>query len=286
MKKILILLGLIILTGTMAQAGNCDNFSCPANPYSNSFSFSNLIGTNFIAEKIGNAVIKKAIKKESQGKYKVDLQSYNLTALKKGIFKSLVIEGKDTVTDDIYVSTVKFKSLCDYNYIDVNNKDNTVTFMEPFAMAFALQITGDDLNKTMESKSYTELIRRVNSIGNTSKLFNIVSTTAKIENNRLYYVMSVGIPFIKNKQDITIETDFKVRNGEIALNDTKLVTSVYKFDISKLEKIINYLNPLEFSMGILENHDVKTQIKEVSIKDNKIDITGIFTIEKGYVTEQ
>jgi hypothetical protein len=245
-----------------------------------------LTGTNFLAEKIGNLVIKKAIKKDSKGKYKVNLQSYNLTALKKGIFKSLEIDGTDTVTDEIYVSKVKLKTLCDYNYVDINNKDNTATFMEPFAMSFALQITENDLIKTMESKSYTELLRRVNSIGNTSKLFNIVSTKAKIEDNKLYYIMSVGIPFVKAKQDITIETDFKVRNGEIALNNTKLVTNVFKFDISKLEKIINYLNPLEFSMGILENQEVQTQVKEITINDNKIDISGVFTVEKGFVTEK
>ena len=123
MKKILVILGVLLMTSGMGQAFTCDDFRCPANPYDGSFSFSNLTGVNFLAERIGNTLIKKAILKDSKGKYKVNLQSYNTTALKRGEFKSLEINGTDTVTDGIYVSKVKLKTICDYNYIEINNKE-------------------------------------------------------------------------------------------------------------------------------------------------------------------
>ena len=285
MKKILVILGVLLMTSGMGQAFTCDDFRCPANPYDGSFSFSNLTGVNFLAERIGNALIKKAILKDSKGKYKVNLQSYNTTALKRGEFKSLEINGTDTVTDGIYVSKVKLKTICDYNYIEINNKENVAIFQQPFGMAYALQLTEEDLNKTMQSAAYKEMIRKINGIGNSYKLFNISSTSVKINNNKLYYTFNAKIPLLKMNQDITIETDIRARAGQIVLNDAKLVSNNFKIDMSKLERILNYLNPLEFAMGIFDGQDAKTKIEEITIKDNMVNLTGIMAIEEGTVTD-
>ena len=101
------------------------------------------------------------------------MQSYNIGALKKGEFKSLDIKGKNTVTDEVHISELRLKTICDYNYIEVDNKAKTTTFREPFGMTFVLKFTEDDLNNTMQGSMYKEMIRKANSIGNTSKLFNI-----------------------------------------------------------------------------------------------------------------
>ena len=285
MRKILVILGVLLMTSGMGQAFTCDDFRCPANPYDGSFSFSNLTGVNFLAERIGNTLIKKAILKDSKGKYKVNLQSYNTTALKRGEFKSLEINGTDTVTDGIYVSKVKLKTICDYNYIEINNKENVAIFQQPFGMAYALQLTEEDLNKTMQSAAYKEMIRKINGIGNSYKLFNISSTSVKINNNKLYYTFNAKIPLLKMNQDITIETDIRARAGQIVLNDAKLVSNNFKIDMSKLERILNYLNPLEFAMGIFDGQDAKTKIEEITIKDNMVNLTGIMAIEEGTVTD-
>ena len=285
MKKMLMVLCLLILTAGTGHAMSCDDFRCPLNPYENSFSLSNITGVNFLAERIGNSIIKKAILKESQGKYKVNLQSYNMGALKKGIFRSLEINGSDTVTDGIYISKVKFKTICDYNYIEIDNRLKTATFQEPFGMAYAFSLNQVDLNKTMQSNSYKEMIRKINNIGNTSKIFNVSSTSAKIENNKLYFTFRAAVPLLKMKQDITLETGIKARNGKIILNDTKLVTNSFKLDMSKLEKLINYLNPLEFSLGVFDSEYAATKVEEITIKDNTINISGIVVIEEGTVTD-
>ena len=286
MKKIIVILGLLMSTFSAAYAGLCDNFTCPSGKEGVSLGLSNFTGTNFISEQIGNALIKKVIKKDSKGSYKVNLQSYNLSSLKKGIFKSLTIDGKDTYTDGIYISMIKLKTLCDFNYVEVNSKEKTTTFHEDFGMAYAFQITQEDLNKTMKGEAYKEMIRRMNSIGNASKIFNIVSTSVKIENNKFKYIMTVGIPVLNVKQDIIVETGFMTRGGEIVLNETNLIAGNYKFDLSKLEKLLNYLNPLEFSLGVFNNDDVKTQVREVTIEDNKVNIGGIFVIPQGVVIAQ
>jgi len=285
MKKILVILGVLVMSAGMGCASGCDDFRCPANPYDGTLSFSNFTGVNFLAERLGNAIIKKAILKNSKGKYKVNLQSYNTTALKRGEFKSLEIKGTDTVTEGIYISNVKLKTLCDYNYIEINNKDNVAIFQKPFGMLYTLQFNQNDLNSTMQGASYKEMIRKINSIGNTYKLFNISSTSAKIENNKLYYTFNAVIPLLKMKQDITLETDIRARGGQIVLNNAKLVSNSFKVDMSKLQKILNYLNPLEFAMGIFAEQDAKTKIEEITIKDNIINLTGIMVIEEGTVTD-
>lgn len=286
MKKILVLLGAIVISSTTAFATDCSSFKCPANPYSDNLSISNVTGTNFLAERIANTIIKKQILKDSQGKYKVNLESYNIAALKKGIFKSLEITGEDTVTDGIYASMIKLRTVCDYNYIEINNKEKTTTFKEDFGMAYAVQFTESDLNKTMANSQYTDLIRKVNSIGNTTKMFNISSTSAKIINNKLVYVMRVAVPLLNLKKDVAIQTDLKVRNGEIIIDEAELMTEAMKVDVNKLLKLVNYLDPLDFSMELMKNKDANMQVKEVNIKDNKINVSGLITVTKDVVTEQ
>lgn len=286
MKKILVLLGAIVISSGAAFSADCSSFKCPANPYSDNLSISNVTGTNFLAERIANTIIKKQILKDSQGKYKVNLESYNIAALKKGIFKSLEITGEDTVTDGIYASMIKLRTVCDYNYIEINNKEKTTTFKEDFGMAYAVQFTESDLNKTMANSQYTDLIRKVNSIGNTTKMFNISSTSAKIINNKLVYVMRVAVPLLNLKKDVAIQTDLKVRNGEIIIDEAELMTEAMKVDVNKLLKLVNYLDPLDFSMELMKNKDANMQVKEVSIKDNKINVSGLITVDKDVVTEQ
>lgn len=286
MKKILVLLGAIVISSGAAFSADCSSFKCPANPYSDDLSISNVTGTNFLAERIANTIIKKQILRDSQGKYKVNLESYNIAALKKGIFKSLEITGEDTVTDGIYASMIKLRTVCDYNYIEINNKEKTTTFKEDFGMAYAVQFTESDLNKTMANSQYTDLIRKVNSIGNTTKMFNISSTSAKIINNKLVYVMRVAVPLLNLKKDIAIQTDLKVRNGEIIIDEAELMTEAMKVDVNKLLKLVNYLDPLDFSMELMKNKDANMQVKEVSIKDNKINVSGLITVDKDVVTEQ
>lgn len=286
MKKILVLLGAIVISSGAAFSADCSSFKCPANPYSDNLSISNVTGTNFLAERIANTIIKKQILRDSQGKYKVNLESYNIAALKKGIFKSLEITGEDTVTDGIYASMIKLRTVCDYNYIEINNKEKTTTFKEDFGMAYAVQFTESDLNKTMANSQYTDLIRKVNSIGNTTKMFNISSTSAKIINNKLVYVMRVAVPLLNLKKDVAIQTDLKVRNGEIIIDEAELMTEAMKVDVNKLLKLVNYLDPLDFSMELIKNKDANMQVKEVNIKDNKINVSGLITVAKDVVTEQ
>lgn len=51
-------------------------------------------------------------------------------------------------------------------------------------------------------------------------------------------------------------------------------------DVDKLSKLINYINPLDFSAKILENKDAKFNIETVNVSNGKITIDGNMTILK------
>ena len=212
MKKFLMVLGIMAVSATAAFA-DCNEFMCPTSyKLSNGFSrgLSNVTGTSFIAAKTAQSILKSQIKKEAQGDFDVKLQSYSLPDLKAGRFKSLEITGKNVVADDVYLSLLKLKTLCDYNYIVVDPKNKTATFKEDFGMAFATSITENDLNNTMNANGYKDLINEINSMGKSYKLFNITSSHAKLRNNQFMYIVQVAFPFVNTKQNIVVTSDINI----------------------------------------------------------------------------
>ncbi len=280
MKKILLAIGLAAVTVLPALSKDCSTFQCPANPYKDKITISNVTGVNFLSEKIVNSILAKEIKKDSGGKYKVDLQSYNVSALKSGEFKSLEITGQNIVSNGIYASDIRLKTICDYNHIEIDNIEDTITFKEDFGMTYTVTFSEEDLNKTMSGQRYGEMIRKVNNIGNSYKLFNIVSSSSEISDNKLYYIMNVAVPILNIKKDIVVELDMKVVNGELILDEAQLITENMNMDISKLTNLINQLNPLEFSLKLFNNKYANMNIKELGIKNNQINVSGILTVDK------
>ncbi len=287
MNKIILLLGILLVTANMSFA-DCLTFQCPSNPaLSNGFAraLSNATGTNFIAEKAAQSIIKNQIKKEAKGTFNVKVDSFSVPDLKAGRFKGLEITGRDIVADDVYLSYLKLKTLCDYNYIVVDSKNKTATFKEDFGMAFAASLTENDLNNTMKAAKYNALIDELNAVGGSFNLFKIRNSIVKIRSNKFMYVVQVEFPFVNTKKDIVLSADINVHNGKIIFSHTKLINNYFAMDLSNAAYAINYLNPLNFTLKILENKDADMQVEEAVIKDNKINVDGTILVLKDVVTE-
>ena len=281
MKKVLLTL-LFLIIGQTGFA-SCDIQSCVA-PYdlTSGFSrfFSKITGQNFIASKIGESLTKKAIKKEiTSGKIDVNLKSFSTRDLKAGRFKSLEITGKDVVVDGIYISYFNTKTLCDFNYV-VQDKNGKVIVKEDIPVRVNVVITEDDLNSTMNSSDYKRMLSDINTIGGTLNLFQIVSTSVKLKNGKMYYIMKYALPFVRKPQEIVISADLCIHNGEIILANTNLVSDSLALDVHSFSKILNYINPLDFSAKILENKNARFNIQNVKISNGKIDIDGQVTVLK------
>ena len=276
MKKI-ILSFVLLLAVQGVQAQDCSTLKCPA-PYDLTSGFSRgmstVTGQKFLSEKIGEKLVKKAIKKNiTSGDIKVNLDAYSVRDLKAGRFKSLEINGKNVDIQGVYISSFNAKTLCNFNYI-ANDKRGNYIVKEDIPASFNAIITEEDLNKTMLSSDYKRMIDDINSIGGNLNIFQITSTNIKLKNDKMYYVLKYSMPFVRKTKELVITANLKVENGQIELANSMAL------DVDKLSKLINYINPLDFSAKILENKDAKFNIETVNISNGKITIDGNMTILK------
>ncbi len=287
MKKLAVIF-VMLLMSTVAANADCSDFQCPAEyKTSNGFSkfMGSVTGTNFVARKTAESIVKKSIERNSKGDFDVEIDSFSAADLAAGRFKSLKITGKNIVSDDVYLSYLNLKTICDYNYIIYNKKNKTATFKENFGMTFGAVMTEDDINNSMNSTSYKRLLDDINTIGKNTMLYNIKSSRVQFANNKLLYVLKVGFPLVGGTKTIVISSDVNVHNGKIILAETEVMNEKLKVDLSKMTYLLNNLNPLNFSLKILENKDANLQVQEAVIKDNKINVNGIITVDKDVVTE-
>jgi len=279
MKKIILLLGLLIVGTSIAFGAEC-KYTC-VEPYNmnnkvSSF-FSSLTGLNFTRSKISEAVIEKSINKSVKGgKMNVTLDSYSAKDLANGIFKSIKISGKDVSIDGIYLSSLELESLCEFNYVEYDKKGN-LAFKEDFPMSFKIQMSNDDVNNTMQSERYKKVINDLNKLGVGG--IKISSTKASIRGNKFYYSFMFSVPFMKERK-VELTADLNVKNGKIDFQNTRLVSNSFKLDLKKLDSLLDYLNPLDFSVNIFDNKDAKVYIKNIAIKNNIIHADGIIIIPK------
>lgn len=282
MKKI-ILSFVLLLAVQGVQAQDCSTLKCPA-PYDLTSGFSRgmstVTGQKFLSEKIGEKLVKKAIKKNiTSGDIKVNLDAYSVRDLKAGRFKSLEINGKNVDIQGVYISSFNAKTLCNFNYI-ANDKRGNYIVKEDIPASFNAIITEEDLNKTMLSSDYKRMIDDINSIGGNLNIFQITSTNIKLKNDKMYYVLKYSMPFLRKTKELVITANLKVENGQIELANTSFLNNSMALDVDKLSKLINYINPLDFSAKILENKDAKFNIETVNISNGKITIDGNMTILK------
>ncbi len=281
MKKIILVLGLIFF-GTTAF-GACDDLQC-AEPYdltsSTSQFFSRITGQRLLSEKIGERILKKTIQKNiTKGQVKADISSYSTKDLKAGRFKSATITGKNISIQGIDISYFQARTLCNFNYI-TEGKNGEVVIKENMPLEIKIVMTEDDINNTMDSSDYKRLINSINSIGGNFNIFNIESADVKIKDNKLHYIVKYSIPFVRKTKEVSLSADLRVQNGQIKLANTTLDNKSFSLDVDRFSKILNYINPLEFTTKILENRDAKFNIQHIDIVDNQVIVEGRVTILK------
>ncbi len=279
MKKILLLLGLLLFSSNLSFAQECE-YKC-VDPYDmsgkvSSF-FSNFTGLNFTRTKISELVLKKTLTKSINGKdLKVDIDSFSGKDLANGIFKSMAISGKNISAEGVYLSSVELKTLCEFNYVSYDKKGN-LAFKEDFPMSFNIQMSSDDINKTMQSEKYKNAINGINKLEFAG--LKVKSTETSIRGNQLYYTMYIAVPFMKD-QKIELTGDLKVVNGKINLDNTRLTSNSKSFNFKNIDFLTKYINPLDFSVNIFDNKNAKVYVKNVAIKNNIVFADGIIIIPK------
>lgn len=288
MKKLLTILGILIFSSAAVNAQ--ETYVQCAAPYKVSHGmskfFTTVTGTDFIADKAAEALIAKGIRAESQGDFDVKLESFGAAALAAGKFHSLTVTGKDIISDGVYISYLKVKTICDYNHIVINSKNKSAEFKENFGLYYGAILTEEDINNSMKSTVYNEAIEQINSVGSSFNLFKIASTKVKVLDNKFIFVIKILFPAFGASKNIVVSSDINVSGGKIIFTHVDLLNKNAAYNLNKITYLLNNLNPLNFTLRILENKDAQMSVKDAYINDNKIYVSGIITVDKDVVTER
>ena len=265
MKKIL---SLIILLGLSCGMGFA------ADKYSEDYlkNHKHIAIMNPIAEGIVEHSIKSALKKETKSNFKVKFSGYTLSSMKKGIFKELELTGKDVQVDEITIPYVHLKSLSDYNYVDYTK--NPIVFKSDMTYSYDMLLSDASLNKVLEHGNYKAVINNINNLA--YPMFQFKSVKTKILDNKFYILTSYNFPIAPSPKDkvFVASSDFEVKNGKIKAVNVKLDSAYGKVSLSKVANMLNLLNPLEFTMQLLESKECRANIENVKIVDNNVRIDG------------
>ena len=81
-------------------------------------------------------------------------------------------------------------------------------------------------------------------------------------------------------QKLALSADLSVKDGQINFENTRLTSNSFNFDLRKVNSIMQYLNPLDFSVNILDNKNARIFIRNVAIKNNVINAEGVVIVPK------
>ena len=227
---------------------------------------------NGFAENLVERSLKKALKKETGAKFDVKFSGYTLASMKKGIFKSLELTGIDVEDNGIVLPYVHLKSISDYNYIDYKKKP--MEFKSDMIFQYDIELSEESINKALEEGDYKKIIKSVNIIS--GPLFEAKGVRTKIVNSKMYIIMDYNFPIIKSSKDkmFIMTSDFMVADGKIRAKNVHIDSSYGRISLNKVTNLINLLNPLEFTLDMLENKQCQGKIENINIVDNRVKVSG------------
>ena len=265
MKKILTLLLITFLTSTTAFAG-VDRLSQEYLQSTNHFTI-----TKPLAEMVAKRAIKKALKKETGVNFDVEFEGYTTSSIKRGIFKNLELTGKNVKFDEIEVPYIHLKSLTDYNYIDYTQ--SPMVFKSDMTYAYDVLLSDETINAALKDSDYLKVISKVNKIA--SSFFVVKGVRTKIVDNKMYIVTDYNLPLaVAKDRSFVVQSDFEVVNGKIRAKNVRIDTSYGNLGLNKVANLINYLNPLEFTLNMLDDNKYSGIIENVNIVDNQVKVDG------------
>lgn len=283
MKKTLLFLCFVIFCVTTSFAV-CDyTEQCPNNEFALSSKswrkFSNKIGATMLSEKVAEARIKKELKKVTDQKLNVSVKSYSFQDTLQGRLHSIIISGKNLNLEGVYLSSLELKTLCDFNYVQIDK--NPIQFKENMIIRFTTVISDQDLMKTMKSNGYLNKLNCVNVKGCGITFFKLSGAGVSIKNDKLNFKVKVTSELLLEKPlDIDISSDLTIKDGRIVFTKVDLGNISTNVDLSRVGSRLNAMNPLIFSLDVLENKNTKMCIKSVKIVEDKVIVVGNVFIPK------
>lgn len=274
----------LIAFSTIRAFAACDYFNlCPKKTYGLSSKMgravSKGIGATSLSEKIAQTRISSELKKATHQHFDVYVKSYSFQDFVHGRFKSIIISGKNLDIQGAHLSSLELKTLCDFNYVQFNR--TPIRFKENLIVGFTTVISDSDLLQTMESNGYLDKLNCVDVQGCGITFFKLSGADVQIKDNKLFFKVRVTSQLLLAEPlDINMSTGLKVEDGRIVFTKVDFNALPKGIDLKNFAYRLNAINPLTFSLDVLENKNTKMCIKDVKIIGDKITIKGNIFIPK------
>lgn len=284
MKKIILL---FILLSSFTFAKDYTQYCTPDN-IQKSFggNLMSLTGLNSLSRNIIEYQIEKALKKETDSKFKVKVNNFYGNNILGGEFKSLSASAKEYKDKNIYLSDLKIETVCPYNKVSYENDE--LLFDENMVLKFSAKMTKDDLNKTLELGQYKKILEKMNQDETISSLIKIEDSEIDIKNNKLLFKYRVlplpkhDLIFLSKKiskpVDFVFGANLEVKDGKIQVCDFALNSKNTSY--GAFLPLINKLNPTSWETEIDKNNKGKLEFENVKIENNEIIFDGYLLVEK------
>lgn len=225
-----------------------------------------------VAERIAQKVIQKALVKESKGDYKVKLEGYTTSSLKQGIFKKLEITGKDLLIQDVRIPYLKLLTTTDYNWIDYN--ENPVVVKSDINFDYDMYLNENSINDALKTGDYNKILQKVNK--KAYPIFMINDVRVRIKHDKLHIIMEYNFPIKPASKNRTfmVSSDVIAADNKVKLSNVGFNNAYGNLPLDKVINLVNLVDPLSFTLNLLDDKKCDGKINEVKIEDNTIMING------------
>lgn len=280
MKKILLLFLILAFNASYGfdYSSYCSNKTPEKTAVGN---LNSVLGVNSLSRNIIEKEIEHLLKKETNSKFKVKINSFYGTNIFNGEFKSAKVTAKNYEYKGLFASNLEVDSICSYNKIDYKNK--TLTFETPVVLKYSTEITQQDLDKIISSSGYRKMLDKMNEDKIISSFFRIQDAKVVLRNNRLVFKYEVLPSFSifnlsKKPIDIIFGANLCVEDGQVQLCD--LDFNSIKTSYQTFLPLINALNPLSYKLKVDKNNNGELKFESVKIQEGKIKLEGFIIIPK------
>jgi hypothetical protein len=255
--------------------------SSGAYPISNPISrgIQRIFGVNLLTTWAAEFAIKNQISKLIQkGSVKVNLQAYSAGDLLAGKVKGFEITGKNVVYNDIYVSSLKAQSLCDFTYFDY--KKTPAMLNSPLFVKYNVEIKNNDFQKIFSSDTIKEALQgikiKVSNIDFGEVDFTDIKPTIDNEKINIKANLVYKRAIFVFKFPINLDTSLKVKDDKIFLTNLKFASDSKNNDLKFVTNSIELNNIDVFDLKTVEKEGSDINIKKIKVVDDKIFIEGTF----------
>ena len=233
---------------------------------------------NYIQSKLLEHVLSVEIEKITSGDMKIIINSYGAKALRSGIVKSVVADGRNLNIDGMSISKIHMATITENNRLDVSNLKH-IKILTDILAEYSIELTNDDIKTILESKEYKREIAKINS--KMSPIFRIQGVDIYCQFDRLFIKLLIKSDMLGGMMfNVRISTNIYSDGYRSGLYDIKFNKKLKMGLSDDILYIIDKLNPVNFVIKDLDHAKVNTAIKKVYVVDDKIQIFGTIKVYK------